>query len=51
MRMNKETEQPQKDAPKTDSQRPEAQQNKGPSIKMTIQDYFKQHVCANIEDD
>ena len=49
--MDEETEQPQKDARKTDSQKTEAQQNKGPSTKLTIQEYFKQHDCANIEDD
>ena len=50
-RMDEETEQPQKDVRKTDSRTTEAQQNKEPSKKLTIQEYFNQHVCANIEDD
>ena len=50
-RMDTETEQPQEAARKTDGQTIEGQRSKGPNIKISIQDYFKQHVCDNIEDD
>ena len=49
--MNEETDQPQDDARKTDNRKQEAQQNKEPSKKLTIQEYFNQHVCANIDND
>ena len=49
-RMGKETNQPQEDARKPDDPKWNTQQTKVPQKKLTIQEYFNQHVCANIDD-